>query len=168
LVITAVQKRLEHLEEENRAKDERMAELRLQWRYITERQYGQLGRAFPEIVGLDDFRRGADALHIHIICPWGDIEAANYAQQLSRLFGSCGVALLTTEGKEYETLNSPGIALLVSDLENLTDREQQVARLLKSAEINYSRSLPPAETLDPAVAAWGQGKAVMVRVGRKR
>jgi hypothetical protein len=168
LIVAAVQKRLEYLEEENRIKDDRIAELRSQWRHVTERQYEQLGRAFPEIVGLDDFRHGADALRIHIIYPWGDIEAANYAQQLSRLFGSCGIALLTTEGREYETLNSSGMALLVPDPETLTDREKQVAGLLKSAEINFRFLRPAAGNPDPAVAAWEQGKAVKVRVGRKR
>lgn len=166
-VFEAATARIEELSEQLTRQDLRIAELKSQSRNVTNRQYEQVGRAFPKIVGLDDFRRGTDTLHAHIVYPWQDIEAANYAQQLGRLFGSCGIALLITEGKEYETLNSSGIALLVSDLANLTDREKQVAGLLKAAEISYRLSLPPAEKPDPAVTAWGQGKAVMVRVGWK-
>jgi hypothetical protein len=65
------------------------------------------------------------------------LEAQNYAEELKRLFAEYAIA--TTLVQEYtpESLNVPGLRVLIADPSNPSLNEQKTLNLLDAAEVEY-------------------------------
>jgi hypothetical protein len=148
-VLAAATARIEEL-------DKQLTELKEDTRHVSREQRWRFGQAVPKVLP-ELFESPPRFEYKGVRVTYGStIEAQNYAEELSRLFGENGLTSSKEEEFTHESLNTTGLKVLVADPSNPTENDKKTIELLKAAGIEYE--------VEAAVAAFPQ--ITVLRVGR--
>jgi hypothetical protein len=116
---------------------EQVTELTEATRHITPDQRRRFGQALPQVLP-ELFARSPQFEYHGVRVTYGStIEAQNYAEEISRLFGEHGLTTSTLGEFTRESLNISGLRILIVDPSNPTANDRKTLALLDAAGIEY-------------------------------
>ena len=114
-----------------------IAELKEDTRHVTRAQRRRFGEAMPRILP-ELFESPPRCKYHGVMITYGStVEAQNYAEELSRLFGEHGLTTSKVEEFTHESLNTTGLRVLIADPSKPTSNDQMTMKLLDAADIDY-------------------------------
>jgi hypothetical protein len=132
-----------------------VADLSESSRHVTRDQRRRFADSLPKTIP-DFYGAGALAHHGVRIIHGSTLEAQNYAEELQSLFGEQGFTVTREENVTHESLNIPGLQMLIADPSNPTASDKITKALLDAAKIEYE--------IEQSITGFPQ--ATTLRVGR--
>lgn len=104
---------------------------------MTRGQRRRFGQALPKV--LPELFESPPRFKYHgvRITHGSTLEAQNYAEELSDLFGGHAIATNTVNEVTHESLNTTGLKVLIADPPNPTNNDKVTMELLDAADIDY-------------------------------
>lgn len=139
--------------------ERQLKELQQLSRHVTPQQRRRFSRALPQILP-ELFDSPPSSEYKGLRVTYGStLEAKNYAEELSQLFGGHAITVTTVEDFTHESLNVPGLKMLVATPANPTRNDRITIGLLENSGIDYE--VEQAVTGFPEITVLCVGRAVL-------